>query len=336
MSNLRVEDFPFLETEGPGRETWWDLLRGKEPEVDRNGFLTGMWGRAVIDACRYEYSHQEYLDYGWRNGPVGFIGDYMQALNPRWYEEYIGATDQLENRTREQLMEGEGLGKMDPGDADVLSVPICEPEGYHEKMAEAMDDTFWCFVCGCCGSGVGGCGDPMCLASQKTCCIETAAYTEDCWGDDGPCFAFQKICCIVQHQTLWPGGGPNDGVPICACCNLRCGGDGNEDKKLTMVNTNAKIMSDAFLCYYALCCGCGLSTNFPMVKGDQKCFCFRSFASTASCCPADRGCCYTYQKACCCTHVTMFPPGGGKYDGIPCCACCGMKCGGEDDHEDSS
>merc|ERR1719401_3091893 len=112
-------------------------------------------------------------------------------------------------------------------------------------MTEALGDTFWLYVCCCCGTGFGSCGDPCCLSSQKCCCIESAMYTEDVCGDEGPCFTFQKMCCIVQHQTLWPGGGPNDGVPCCACCNVRCGGaDEEEDHANAVVNTNAKILQD--------------------------------------------------------------------------------------------
>lgn len=329
----------FLTTEASDRETWFDVLKDQDPKVDENGYLKGEWGRAIVAAVRYEHSHPDFsqLPCYQGNGPAGYVGFYMAE---RGFGHLLPNADNLEDETKKALNEGEGLS-CPPGSGlpEVWSTPICDPKGYHAMMESAFEDTFWISVCMCCGTGVGGCGDPCLLSSGKCCCVEAATYSEDCCGDLGPCFTFQKMCCMVTHQTLWPGGGPNDGVPCCAICNQRCGGESGEEegeRALTVVNTNAKILSDAFMCYYCLCCGCGLSMNFPLVKIDQKCLCVRTFGSTASCWPEDRGICYKYEKAGCCVNICTFPCGGGRYDGIPSCACCGAKCGGEDSKDSGS
>mmetsp|Transcript_43113 Transcript_43113/g.119247 ORF Transcript_43113/g.119247 Transcript_43113/m.119247 type:complete len:324 (+) Transcript_43113:63-1034(+) len=317
----------FLRTQASNRATWYDVLQDEEANIDRNGYLDGEWGRAIVAGARYEHSHPEWdqmPEYS-QNGPAGQVIDFM---NDCGFNHCMDGAAKLEDDTRRALEEEEGLSAdVAEGDPKVWSKPICEPKGYARDMREMFESTFWCCICLLGGVGCSAPTDFCCLKSNKCCCVEGAAYCgDDCWGDLGPCFAFQKVCCCVSHQTCWPGGGPDDGVPICACCNIRTGeGDGDPDN-----NDNAKIMENAFLCFYCCCCGHGFSTHFPMVKGDSKCFCYRQFLSTASFCPKDRGICYDYGKCCCCVGVCTFPCGGASHDGIPTCACCGQNCGGED------
>jgi len=319
---------PFLRTQSSTGETWDKVLDGVKPKKDQHGFLSGEWGRCMVAAARYEHSHPEWseMPHYADNGPGGYVIEYLNQLG---FGNFEDAADQLEEATRSALEEEEGLSR-GPDDPEVWSTPICNPKGFDAQIAETMRSTFWCCVNPllCCGFGIGECKDPFFVKASKCCCCEAAFYTDDCCGDEGACFNFSKTCCLVTHMTCWPGGGPDDGVPMCACCNMRCGGESDADSE---TNTNAKILESAFLCYYALCCGCGLSMGFPLVKADTKCCCTRCFASTASCCPKDRGMCYDYFKCCCCVSAFTFPCGGASQDGIPACACCGKGCGNEEE-----
>jgi len=228
-------------------------------------------------------------------------------------------------------MDGLPSGRDKPA---IWSTPVCEPSGYKVMMEDAMLSTKWCCVnpCLCGGWGCSQSGDPCFVSSQKTCCIESAAYTDVCMGDMGCCFQVSKICCLVSHCSPWPGGGPQDGVPICACCNQRCGGDGDGDP---VNNPSAQILREAFFLYYCLCCGSGCSMSWPMIFVDQKCCCIHTLASTASPCPQDRGICYQYQKMCCLINACSFPCGTMVHNGVPTCACCGMACGKDELQTDS-
>merc|ERR1719401_795807 len=83
-------------------------------------------------------------------------------------------------------------------------------------------------------------------------------------------------------------------------------------------------MNHAFLLYYCLCMGCGIThCSEPFLKATRKCCCCRSTSYTTDACPSDRDCCYSHGKFLCCIGAWTFPPFGGKRDGLPACACFG-------------
>lgn len=315
---------------------WADALVGRDPTMDKNGYLSGPWGHCLMSAIRFERTHRHWDKMpGYEdNGPAGHVIDYLgsQGLS----DAFSSAADELENVTKERWAE---MGNLDPEDDSVPEVwlekgqiPSWEPEGFHENVAALFhDDTCWCcvspIICG--GFGCASPMDPCYLRATKCCCVEGIAYTEDCCTDEGCCYKFEKVCCIVSHTGCPPGGGHGDGVPMCACCNQRCGGEDEAPTESKLAwNDNARVMTEAFLCFYCLCAGCGVgSCCDPMYRQTSKFMCIRSEVGTADCCP-DRGCCYDYGKMCCCI-AALAPPcvGGGKHDGIPMCAFLGMKCG---------
>jgi hypothetical protein len=154
---------------------------------------------------------------------------------------------------------------------------------------------------------------------------------------------FEKCCCFVGAGAFPPGGSKGDGLPCIACCNYRCGGE-DEIADLEDVPSETKILLDnTFLCAYCCCYGggylgpaCGFcgpncgNGDGPCCKGTCKFCCLHSNHETAPC-HGDNGCCYQKQKLCCIVSGWACPPGGGKSDGLPICACCGKHCGGEEE-----
>ncbi|CAK0904106.1 unnamed protein product, partial [Prorocentrum cordatum] len=98
---------------------------------------------------------------------------------------------------------------------------------HRKKLAEIFyKETWWLCAnpCHCGGYGfVSASAAPMCMSHEKHCCVETLCQSEP-WdeGGMGVCFAISKICCFVNHSG-W--GGPNDGVPLFACCGEQCDRD---------------------------------------------------------------------------------------------------------------
>lgn len=205
----------------------------------------------------------------------------------------------------------------------------------HYVMKDVYDKTFWCIYTCCEGFGVSGCGDPCLISQLKCCCCEQSLSTTDCCGEEGCVFGVSKICCLVSMAGFPPGSKGDQGIPACACCNCRCGGgDGDDDEEEE--TQNKMIAKGTFLCFFCCCEGFGLMCggDAPKVYGDSKLCCLRSHMQTAECNDPDTGCCYDHSKCCCLVTAQNCPPGGGKHDGIPLCACCGVKCGGEEPEEE--
>jgi hypothetical protein len=201
-----------------------------------------------------------------------------------------------------------------------------ERGAHRKKLAEIFYNETWWLCTNPCSCGGYGCVSPstapMCMSHDKHCCIENLCQSEP-WdeGGMGVCFDISKMCCIVNHSSCPPGGGPNDGVPLCACCGQRCGGESGED---VMLQEDAQLMKDTFLLYYCLCMGCGLAhCSEPFCKANRKCCCVRSACYTTDACPSDRDCIYSHSKFFCCINACTCLPFGGKRDGLPACACFG-------------
>lgn len=215
---------------------------------------------------------------------------------------------------------------------DYASVPEPSKDWHKDHrvhVQEVLAQAWWLCTnpCFCGGHACGACSDPYCLADDKCFCIEGETYTEDVWSTQGLCFSLSKHCCLTCHQSCPPGGGPNDGVPLLACCNMRYGG--GETGTNLLAEENAEIMNDTFLLNYCICMGCGVSKCAdPYLKSSSKCLCMRSESFTAECMPSDRTCIYSKSKRFCCISACNCPPFGGKADGIPVCACCGLICCG--------
>lgn len=123
-------------------------------------------------------------------------------------------------------------------------------------------------------------------------------------------------------------------MPLCALCNVRCGGDEpEEDQGDPDMETVKGIVADTFICWFCICEGMGVicGGDHPLCYGDGKLCCLRSHLGTGECNDPDVGCTYTHAKLGCFANAGACPPGGGKHDGIPLCAFCGMKCGGEEE-----
>jgi len=210
-------------------------------------------------------------------------------------------------------------------------------DSVHDQMKQLYDDVFWCFFAGCYGLGVTHCGDPCCLQQLKVLCLEDSTQSTDCCGEEGCIFGVNKVCCLTGLASFPPGSKGKWGIPMFACCNHRCGGGEVEEEEVDEdTATLKKIAEDTFLCYFCLCSGAGVmfGGDAPCVFGDSKFFCLRSHFKTGECNDPDTGCCYLHEKLCCLIDAETFPPGGGRHDGIPMCACCGKKCGGEDEDGD--
>jgi len=226
----------------------------------------------------------------------------------------------------------------------MVPVPVVVPQGYssmpgtataprskHRKALAKLlgDETCWCLVCPlwCGGCGCANFDDPICLGDWKCLCWESEWRTEDINNGQGCCYNFAKLCCCVSHCACPPGGGRNDGVPLFACCNQRCGGE--QEGGQLVDDENARSMRDACLCVYCICVGFGVaSCDDPLYKQSSKFLCCLSHAGCADCCPGDRDCIYSHSKACCCVQICSFPPCGGKTDGTPMLAVCGQVLAG--------
>lgn len=198
-----------------------------------------------------------------------------------------------------------------------------------EALREVLDSTCWIYFLGCYGDGcTSQVCDPLITQDLKICCLRRQTYTTDCCGEEGWCHGFSKVCCCVTVSTFPPTG--RDGIPICAICNKRCGGG---DGAVTSQDV-AKVVKETFLCYYFICQGYGCdfkSPCSPLLYGDSKFFCLQDTLRTEDCSSEETGCCFNKQKICCHVEGYACPPGGGGQDGLPMCAFCGMKCGGEQD-----
>ena len=76
-------------------EPWGAVLADVEPITDKNGFLSGEWGRCMVAAGRYEHSHPEWDQMAAyeANGPGGYVIEYLEQLG---HERFTGAADKLE------------------------------------------------------------------------------------------------------------------------------------------------------------------------------------------------------------------------------------------------
>jgi len=196
------------------------------------------------------------------------------------------------------------------------------------QMLEALKATCWLGVCGCFGSGLNcsQCCDPVCLGTYKCCCCEGYNGTTSFYdAEEGLCMGFSKSCCIVMTCACPPGGTSVDGIPTCAVCNYRCGGEEESDN----VSEQKHILDNTFLCFQCIFFGCGLAKcSGPYMKGTNKICCIHDNFETSECC-GDNGCCYFKEKFFCCMQFCVCPPGGGDRDGIPTFAVLGVACGGE-------
>jgi len=189
------------------------------------------------------------------------------------------------------------------------------------QAKELMSNTCWLSYCLCCGTGCSNCCDPCMLGTFKFLCCEGLFATAPCYGDEGCFHTLSKCCCLVNVGSFPPGGGGNDGVPCFACCNIRCGGEDGQES----ISKYGQLVRDTFLCSHCLCCGCGCSSPAdPLFLGTLKCCCLKTSFATSPACDEATGCCYTQSKCCCCITALTLPPGGGKNDGIPVLACCGV------------
>lgn len=215
---------------------------------------------------------------------------------------------------------------------EMLKEDPADPDGHHEDMAvHMMENTCWLYFCCFFGGGIGHCCDPMIMGQTKCLCCYGVTHTDDCYThDEGLIVSFQKMCCLVTHCGCPPGGGDADGIPCCAVCNQECGKDSQIDE-----SPNAVIVQNTFMLAYCLCCGLGChGPGDPLCKVSSKICCVRQEYGTEDC-VNDHGCCYSYHKTCCCVNAGVCPPGGGRHDGLPCCALCGFTCGGEDRQEET-
>jgi len=87
-----------------------------------------------------------------------------------------------------------------------------------------LEKTFLLYYCCCAGCGFLR-GGPCIKGTNKTCCIHSNCETAACWAENGCCYSKQKTCCLVEAGACPPGGGSNDGIPVCAVCGKACGGE---------------------------------------------------------------------------------------------------------------
>ncbi|CAE8720454.1 unnamed protein product [Polarella glacialis] len=209
-------------------------------------------------------------------------------------------------------------------DAVVMEEGLGEDEDLIKNQTkELMSNTCWLSYCFFCGTGCSNCCDPLFLGTFKFLCCEGLCSTAPGYGEDGCCNTLSKCCCLVNVGSFPPGGGGNDGVPCFACCNIRCGGEGGQEDGASKYE---QLVRDTFLCSYCLCCGLGCSSpsSDPLFLGTLKCCCLKTSFATSPACDEATGCCYIQSKCCCCIQALTLPPGGGKSDGIPALACCGV------------
>eukprot|EP00747_Dinoflagellata_sp_TGD_P164364 gnl/TRDRNA2_/TRDRNA2_184208_c0_seq1.p1 gnl/TRDRNA2_/TRDRNA2_184208_c0~~gnl/TRDRNA2_/TRDRNA2_184208_c0_seq1.p1 ORF type:complete len:155 (+),score=42.56 gnl/TRDRNA2_/TRDRNA2_184208_c0_seq1:69-533(+) len=51
----------FFDTKAPNGKTWEAVLEGKFPQVDSEGFLTGAWGSALVEALRFMHKNPDHV-----------------------------------------------------------------------------------------------------------------------------------------------------------------------------------------------------------------------------------------------------------------------------------
>lgn len=230
------------------------------------------------------------------------------------------------------------MSVVDPMLSDAESDVSYEAEDPGDKqITDVLKDSCWLYYCICSGCGFASqdkCCDPISVGTFKCLCCEGYSGTAPCWSEsEGLCMTFEKCCCFVSATSFPPGGSKGDGQPCFACCNYRCGGESEVGELESHPSEVKMLMDQTFLCYYCCCSGFGCLNDGPMCKGTSKVCCFHSNHETAPCC-GDNGCCYSKNKLCCMVSAQACPPGGGKSDGIPTCACCGATCGGEEVEKD--
>jgi len=191
------------------------------------------------------------------------------------------------------------------------------------RSSQINRETWWLNYCVC-----GGCGchkdfcNPFYMKREKFLCFETFQKTTDWWTkEQGLCMQVQKICCLLTIAAFPPGGASNDGIPLCALCNTRWGGEKKTDDETDRTELK-KIVDEAFICFHILCYGCGVATKGDICHIEDKfCCCYR-MCQTAH--PfTDEGCCYKTEKLCWCNDNCVCPPGGMKDSDLPMIACCG-------------
>lgn len=193
-----------------------------------------------------------------------------------------------------------------------------------EMLAAAHAKTWWLLttpvICG--GCGVAACLDPVCLVQERCCCAACSAWTESIDAGYGWCVDMEKVCCVVNHSACPPGGGGRDGVPLLACCGRRWGEDPAEE---VLWHAKAGVMKDAWLLYYCLCFGCGVTRcDRPWCLWSQKLLCLHSDAHLLPCI-SDGVCCHNHTKTCCVMQSCALPCSSSR--GVPCCAVCGWQPG---------
>eukprot|EP00930_Biecheleria_cincta_P028202 TRINITY_DN19671_c0_g2_i1.p1 TRINITY_DN19671_c0_g2~~TRINITY_DN19671_c0_g2_i1.p1 ORF type:complete len:490 (-),score=73.79 TRINITY_DN19671_c0_g2_i1:104-1573(-) len=99
----------FLNRTADGTQaTWRSRLQGVEPCVDANGFLSGVWGEAIVEAVILEHTGEGH------DGPAGHVIDFLVE---RGYGRFEKAADKLENRSHRAMGSG-GFRARAPGDPD--------------------------------------------------------------------------------------------------------------------------------------------------------------------------------------------------------------------------
>lgn len=93
------------------------------------------------------------------------------------------------------------------------------------KLKTSINETFWLFRY--CFGGVGCTAlTSFYNAEEQCCCLRRVGGTADCCDyENGLCYDATKICCVVNAAAFPPYVGIKKGMPICALCNVRCGGN---------------------------------------------------------------------------------------------------------------
>lgn len=212
-----------------------------------------------------------------------------------------------------------------------------------DKVAEVGHEACWCIMCPLTGGCAWArCSDPLIVGRSKILCMKSYSGTTDCCSKEEGCVAsVGKMCCIVSNYSFPPQccgteAQKHDGIPTCAICNARCGGEDEDAEE----GPYTDLMEDTFLCYQCFgIFGCGVAKtswcggDYPMCAGFSKLCCLHSGCSTTDCC-GENGCCYIQSKTCCILSANACPPGGGDHDGIPSCALCGKICCGDEEWEE--
>jgi len=75
--------------------------------------------------------------------------------------------------------------------------------------------------------------------------------------------------------------------------------------------------------------GCVPPMAPPLCMAHDKYCCCESLCQSEPWGGDGMGFCFDICKCCCCVSHSACPPGGGKNDGVPLCALCNQRCGGE-------